>query len=292
MKVYQVNVVCGTGSTGRIVAGLYDLILQAGGECRIAYGRGSAPEGMNAVRISGTADIYHHALMTRMTDRHGLFSGRATRRLIRDIEAFSPDIIHLHNIHGYYVNYRMLFEFLSRYQRKVIWTLHDCWPFTGHCAYYDYSKCEKWKAECEKCANRKEYPAAWRDASRDNYLAKKSAFLSVKDMTIVTPSEWLRGEIKKSFLQDVPCEEIPNGIDLSVFRPAEETLRESLGISDRKLLLGVANIWEKRKGLEDFIRLRSMLGQEYTICLVGLTKAQIEKLPEGMIGIRRTESVQ
>ena len=161
MRVYQINVVCGNGSTGRIVADLSHTIQSAGGECRIAYGRGEAPADIEALKISDKHDIYYHALMTRLTDRHGLYSKGATKRLIEDIVRYQPDIVHLHNIHGYYVNYELLFHFLKEYSRPVVWTLHDCWAFTGHCAHYDAIGCEQWKKECHHCTNMRTYPSSF-----------------------------------------------------------------------------------------------------------------------------------
>lgn len=291
MKVYQVNVVCG-GSTGRIAVDLSKLIQRDGGICRIAFGRGKVPEGVNSIKISDKSDLYWHAVMTRITDKHGLYSRRATRKLIKDIQLFEPDIIHLHNIHGYYVNYEMLFEFLAKYGRPVVWTLHDCWAFTGHCAHYDSISCMKWKTECDICPNFASYPAAWNGKqTRDNYLKKKYVFCQLEEMTLVTPSKWLSQQLQQSFLKSYPRKIFYNGIDLDVFHPVESDIRRRIGASDKILLLGVASVWTRNKGLDDLCKLSVMLDDRYLICLVGLTRRQCVQLPGGVIGIEKTSDV-
>ena len=169
MKIYEINVVSSNGSTGRIVTDISRYVEQQRGQCRIAYGRGTAEDGIDAIRIETKYGSIFHAVMTRLTDRHGLYSKHATRRLIEDISQYAPDIIHLHNIHGYYLNYELLFDFLKEYNKPVVWTLHDCWAFTGHCAHFDAVGCDKWKSKCENCCQIREYPASlFRDASAEN----------------------------------------------------------------------------------------------------------------------------
>lgn len=289
MKVYQINVVCGSGSTGRIAADLAQTIQNQGGETRIAYGRGASPEGIDAIKISNKLDLYIHAILTRLTDKHGLYSKKSTKRLIQDIKAYDPDIIHLHNIHGYYLNYEMLFDFLKELKRPIVWTLHDCWPFTGHCAYFDFVHCEKWKIGCKKCPQyRSSYPyALFKDGSKTNYLRKKAAFTGLKNVTIVTPSKWLGRLVKESYLEKYDVRVIPNGIDLKRFVPKESKKRT------KHLILGVANVWDRRKGLDYLKKLSQILDvDKYEIAVVGVSKKQIKDLPIGMIGIEHTNSVE
>lgn len=294
MRVYQINTVCGIGSTGRIAADLGRAIAERGGECRIAYGRGKCLSGeIDNVNISSKADMYTHAILTRVTDRHGLFSRKATERLIRDIEGYAPDLVHLHNLHGYYLNYEMLFQFLEGYGKPVVWTMHDCWAFTGHCAHYDAAGCGKWETGCCNCPALRSYPSSVYGGNvADNYDRKKRSFTSVPNTTIVTPSHWLENQVKRSFLRETDCVTIPNGIDLARFVPMRSNLRRKLGCEDKRLLLGVASVWTKNKGLEDFVRLRDMLDSRYAICMIGLTKKQMRMLPAGIIGKMRTESVR
>ena len=173
MKIYQINVVCSMGSTGRIVTDIGRYVEQQRGQCRIAYGRGTAEDGIDAIRIETKYGSIFHAVMTRLTDRHGLYSKHATRRLIEDIRQYAPDIIHLHNIHGYYLDYNLLFDFLKEYNKPVVWTLHDCWAFTGHCAHFDAVGCDKWKSKCENCCQIREYPASLFKCSIVHYDSNK-----------------------------------------------------------------------------------------------------------------------
>jgi glycosyltransferase involved in cell wall biosynthesis len=292
MKVYEINIVCGKRSTGRIVTDIYHSILEGGGKCRIAYGRYKTNLSINAIKVTNDFEVYFHALMTRLTGRHGLFSNNATKRLIEDIRQFDPDIIHLHNIHGYYLNYKLLFEFFKKYNKPVVWTLHDCWSFTGHCAHYDSIGCEKWKRQCNKCENINAYPVSFIDNSKNNYQLKKKLFTEISKLTIVTPSKWLKDELKFSFLKEKRVEEIVNGIDLFKFSPSESDFREKHKIEHKKMLLGVASSFGAKKGFYDFIKLKELLNEDYVVCLVGLTKKQLKQLPEGIIGIEKTDSIK
>lgn len=293
MKVYQINVVCGSGSTGKIAADISLMLENNGHQCRIAYGRGTAPEDLNTFKMSTLLDNYVHAFLTRLTDRHGLYSKRATKHLTEDIKKYNPDIIHIHNIHGYYVNYELLFSFLRQYEKPIIWTMHDCWAFTGHCAHYDSVECMKWQEECLDCPNTGTYPSTLcKTNTSSNFKKKKTLFTGLKQLNIVTPSAWLKEQIKQSFLSDYNCIIIPNGVDLDRFKPRKSDLKQQLGCANRKLILGVASVWTNNKGFQDFLELRQKLDQQYAICMVGLNERQIKSLPEGIIGIRRTQSIE
>ena len=290
MKVFQINTVYNTGSTGRIVADIKHALEKVGHECFVAYGRGSSNE-QNTECISNKYDLYHHALMTRLSDKTGFHSKKSTQRLIERINAFCPDIIHLHNIHGYYLNIDMLFRFLKQYNKPVVWTLHDCWSFTGHCAHFDYAGCEKWKDGCYECIKTKDYPAALKDNSHWNYVHKKELFTLLDKMTIVTPSRWLADVAKQSFLGKYNVIAINNGVDGDIFKPQEGNVREEYKIVNKKIVLGVASVWSEGKGLKDFLNLSQMLSSEYVIFLVGLNETQLSKLPSNVIGISRTENL-
>lgn len=288
MKVYQINVVCGSGSTGRIAADLANTIQKYGGKSRIAYGRGDSPDGIDAVKVSSRLDLYLHAMFTRFTDKHGLYSKRATKRLIKDIQGYKPDIIHLHNIHGYYLNYEILFSFLKEYNKPIVWTLHDCWSYTGHCAYFDYVGCEKWKTTCFECPQKNKYPISiLMDNSKDNFQRKRASFTSLDNIVIVTVSEWLRRITKDSFLKKFTVEKISNGINLQIMNPTESDLREKYQLENKKILLGVASVWDERKGLDTFIELEKRLPEEYKIVLVGLNKKQKENVSNNILAIDR-----
>lgn len=292
MKVFEINSVCGTGSTGRIVCDIKDMLNAGGDQCRIAYGRGYYND-PDCFKIESDLVFKSHVFFSRFTDRQGFYSTAATRRLVRDIENYQPDIIHLHNIHGYYLDIRVLFDFLIEYNRPVVWTLHDCWAFTGHCAYFSFAGCDKWKTECKQCPQKTAYPASVLiDNSKKAFSEKKTYFTSVKNLNIVTPSNWLNGIVKESFLKNFPVTTIYNGIDLNVFKYTESDFKIKNNLSHKKIVLGVANVWEKRKGLDDFIALSKILPIEYKIVLVGLTDKQIAELPTNIMGISRTGNLK
>ena len=293
MKVLQINTVCGTGSIGRIEVDLYKMLKEQGHDCLIAYGRGTPPKDIQTIRIGNDWDIRRSGLKTRLTDREGFGSKRAMKQFIEKVKKYDPDVIHLHNLHGYYINIEILFNYLKEANKKVIWTLHDCWAFTGHCAYFDYVGCDKWKTGCEKCPQKTEYPKSFLlDHSKLNYQTKKELFTNVKNMTIVTPSHWLAGLVKESILAEYPVEVIHNGIDLEVFKPTPSNFRERYHCEDKTIILGVANVWDRRKGLETFIELAKELPEDFQIVLVGLSKKQLKQLPDNIIKIERTNSTR
>ncbi len=303
MKIVIVNTFCNRGSVGRICADLYGELKKAGDMPYLAVGRGTFPEGAEGMSIGSTPDFLMHVGKNFFRGGAGFGSAGATKRFIKWLEKISPDVIHLHNIHGFYLHTQLLFEYLKTTDIRVIWTLHDCWSFTGHCAYFDYVQpwakeekarsksedidlekvtCKRWIDGCHDCPiHRSAYPyALFCDNTVKNYERKKAAYTGVKDLTIVTPSRWLAGYVRQSYLKEYPTVVIPNGIDLDAFRPfseKEQKLREKQykGYKHRRIL-GVANQWEERKGLEYFERLASILPVNYTIELVGLSRPQAE----------------
>ena len=291
-RILFINSVC-NGSTGTICKNLYKAAVEAGHECCIAYGRGEAPKGFKTIKIGNKLDVYLHILKTRLFDASGFGSKYATKEFIKKIDEFKPDIIHLHNIHGYYVNIEILFKYLKEHPEiKKIWTLHDCWAFTGHCPHFEYEKCEQWKNECKKCIRRNEYPKSLIDRCNKNYWLKKSSFTNVDNLMLVSPSNWLMNLIKDSFFKEYPIEVINNGVDTSIFKHTESNIKERYGIKNKKVILGVASVWDKKKGLDTFIEISKQLDNEYQIVLIGLNKKQIKKLPSNIIGITRTENVE
>lgn len=291
MKILQINSTLNWGSTGRIAEEIGRLVIDCGGESFIAYGRYANPSQSNAIKIGNKWEIYSHVLKTRLFDKHGLASKKATNQLIKQIKEIKPDIIHLHNIHGYYLNYPILFKYLASSNIPVVWTLHDCWAFTGHCSYFSFAGCEQWKSACFNCLQKSNYPSSYfLDNSKDNYQEKMNTFTTVKNMIIVPVSNWLASLVKESFLSKYPLEVIHNGIDLNLFNHKENV--NVIKPKNKFTILGVANIWEDRKGLNDFILLRKLLPIEYHIILIGLSSSQIKKLPEGIEGLMRTNSIQ
>lgn len=295
MKILMINSVCGIRSTGRICTDIATALETQGHEVKIAYGREMVPKQFQnyATRIGSDLDVKLHGVRARLFDGAGFGSKRATQKFILWVKEWNPDVIHLHNIHGYYINIEALFHYLKNCGKRIIWTLHDCWAFTGHCSYFDYIGCDKWKTGCEKCPQKRMYPACiGLDRSKKNYERKKKMLTGINHLTLVTPSGWLAGLVKQSYLSEYPVEVIHNGVDTNVFKPTDSDLREKYGLGNKKVVLGVAAIWNRRKGLDTFIELSQILPNNYQIILVGLTSDQIHKLPKRIIGIERTNSPQ
>jgi putative colanic acid biosynthesis glycosyltransferase len=292
MKLIQINDSVNTGSTGRIAEGIARVIQFKGHESYIAYGREHLPSESTIIKIGNKLGIFWHGIKSRLFDLHGFGSTLSTITFVKKLKKTDPDIIHLHNIHGYYLNILVLFNYLKLSDKPIVWTLHDCWPFTGHCSYFDAVRCYKWENECHHCPNLNGYPKSiWLDNSRSNYHTKKKLFMGHKNLTIVAPSLWLARHLGNSFLKEYNVRVIHNGIDLSVFRPTTgRAIIEKYGIPSKKYILGIARIWDKRKGLADFIKLREQLPDSINITLVGLTKNQVSELPDGFTGIARTEN--
>lgn len=295
MKYLFINSVCGIRSTGRICTDLAQQLEAEGNECKIAYGRvEDVPEQFQryAVRIGNDFDLKVHALQTRLFDTHGFGSKKATARFLKWADEYNPDVVWLHNIHGYYINIEMLFAWVkSRPDMQVKWTLHDCWAFTGHCSYFTMAKCEQWKSHCSYCPQLRRYPKCYVTGNvSKNFERKKAAFTCVKNMTLITPSKWLADLAKQSFLSEYPVEVCYNTIDTNVFKPTPSDFRERYGLANKIIVLGVASVWEERKGLNDFVKLAEMLDDHYAIVLVGLTEKQIKQIPKQIKGLRRTNS--
>lgn len=292
--LFQINTIVNSGSTGRIAEEIGQTAIETEWDSYIAYGRNYRPSDSKLIRIGKDKDIKLHGLQTRLFDRHGLGSRGATYDFIQQIVEIKPDIIHLHNIHGYYINIEVLFQHLKKVNVPVVWTFHDCWPITGHCSHFMFVKCDKWKIGCYKCPQKTRYPASYFiDRSKKNYVLKKELFNSLSNLTLVPVSQWLSSVLKESFLQKYPIKVINNGINTEVFKPSEgSAFRTKYSLDDKFILLGVASIWDERKGLKDFIELSKLLNSDYQIVLVGLTNKQIKQLPENILGIERTESVE
>lgn len=291
-KLVQINTV-GNASTGRIMHGIQREAAEQGYETISFVGRRKPYEDLPCEKFGDFFSFWFHVAVNTVFDRQGYASWFTTRRLVRRLREEKPDIIHMHNLHGYYLYLPLLFGYLKKeFKGQLYWTFHDCWPFTGHCAYYSMAQCDKWKKQCEACPNKRRYPVSlFFDASKKNYADKKELFTGLQDLTVMVPSEWMKEQVEHSFMSAYEVKVVPNGIDLSRFsyKPDQSLYLKYKLPEDKKLLLGVANVWDKRKGLQDFLRLSHVLGEEYRIVLVGLSKGQIRRLPKNMIGIERTE---
>ena len=295
-RLLQINT-CITQSTGRIAQQIGEKAISDGWESYIAFpARATKVESKSKLINIGTkAYQYIHALLTRIFDCCGFLSKRATKQLVKQIEKIRPDVIHLHNIHGYYLNIPILFDYLKKSGIPVVWTLHDCWAFTGHCVHYTCVSCFKWKSGCYDCPRKKTYPNSFLfDRSKQNFELKKRAYDNIPNITLVPVSYWLGHEVSQSILGKYKIHVIQNGIDVNVFRPRRDSvagIKKKYGLCGKYIILGVATGWSEEVGLSTFFRLRKQLSEDFAIVMVGCTPNILKQLPDGIIGISRTNNV-
>ena len=289
MKVVEIN--SGIhGSTGTIMLSIANLV-RADGEEAYTF---SAPKSENAPTghafFGGKVENMIHRGMSVLSGISGKGSAIGTRSLLRKIDAIQPDILHLHNLHGWYIDLPMLFEYIKKNTIRTVWTLHDCWGFTAQCSHFTMEKCEKWKTGCHDCPRYRIYPYTWVDRTRKMWQLKKDWFSGVKNMVIVTPSEWLANLVRQSFLREYEVKVIHNGIDLGIFKPTYGNFRKKYGLEGKKIVLGVASGWSERKGLDVLVQLSETLPEEYKVVIVGTTEEVDRKLPPNILSIHRTHN--
>lgn len=283
-KLLQINISANCGSTGRIAEQIGVKAKTLGYESYIVYGNSYTPSKSHLIKVGPKWNKYLHYIEQFFRDNEGLCSRYLTKKLIIKIGEIKPDIVHLHNIHDHFINYKYLFEYLNSTDIKVVWTFHDCWAFTGHCYHFVFANCLKWQKKCEHCPTRNRF----KDRSASNYSLKKQLFTGNNHLTIVAVSEWMGGLVKESFLKDKRIQVIHNGVDLQLFKPTKP-----LTIGSRKFnILAVSNVWLPYKGINDIFKLRDLLNEDYEITIVGLRDNQIRTLPRGITGICRTQNVQ
>lgn len=293
MRIAEINTVT-YGSTGKIM-----LQIAEKARCNSYDVKTFSPvlAGRRKGRLPKIADHFYfgswfsnsiNSVIERFTGYQNCFSLSSTRGLLKQLKEFSPDIIHLHNLHSTYIDLGKLFNYIKKNGIKVVWTLHDCWAFTGKCPHFTYSKCDKWLTTCKNCPSCSEYPKSYFDKTEKMHKLKKEWFSNINDMTIVTPSEWLAGLVKQSFLKEYPVRVINNGIDLSVFRPTESDFRKKYDCVDKFIILGVAYWWGPKKGLDVFSELACRLDDRFRIVLVGTDETIDKNLPKNIISINRT----
>lgn len=291
MKYLFINSVFGVRSTGKIIDDQCHKLQNEGNTCVAAYGRETRIDSdIKLLKIGNSADYKIHALLARLFDLNGLCSRQATKKFLVEVEKYDPDVIWLHNLHGYYINIELLFNWIKEHPKiKVYWTLHDCWAFTGHCAYFTVAKCNQWKNGCKRCPQLKAYPKTiGLDHSMRNFRRKKNAFTGVNDLTLITPSKWLADLTRESYLSEYSVEVVNNTINLSVFKPTDSLFRDEYDLKDKYIVLGVAVGWEETKGFPDILELRKALSNQYVIVLVGSIIDKKAILPKGIISIERT----
>lgn len=289
MNILQINTVGNSGSTGRIAEQIGIAAMRRGWQSHIACGIRISESRSHILRIGRQWHRYPNILWTRAFDSDSPLAKASTLKFIEDIKKLSPDIVHLHNLHGYYLHAPTLLKFLGEYGRPVVWTLHDCWPLTGHCCYFDLCGCQKWKSACGACPQKREYPASWAlDRSARNHAEKTALALGIKNLTLVPVSEWIGETARKSRLKSCNIRVIRNGIDLDIFRPSAEPANPP-----KKTVLFAANKWEPRKGLEFVPKIAGLLGSGFSCTVLGADAGQAERLRAmGINAMGRTESAE
>lgn len=287
MKIVQINATYGTGSTGKIVLDISELLNKKDIENYVLYSQGQSNQ-KNGIKIATRFLVKMQALISRIFGNYGFEAKSTTKKLIAHLKKIKPDIIHIHNIHSHDCNLEMLFNYIKANNIKIYWTFHDCWAFTGYCPHFDMVNCDKWKTECKSCPQKGSYSWFF-DGSKHNFDKKKNLFQNL-DLTVITPSQWLADRVKESFFKDYPVKVINNGIDLSVFKPVDSDFRAKYNCEDKFLILGVAFDWGKRKGLDVFSELAKQLDDRFKIVLVGTNEEIDKQLDEKIISIHRTQN--
>ena len=289
-----INVALNWGSTGKIVEAIGTLAQSQGWEVYAAHGaRYKTPSSLLSIQASSITGEWVHYIKSSLFDGQGLGSRSETKRFLMEVERIKPDLVHIHNIHGCFINYPLLFNYLKEHNIPIVWTLHDCWAMTGHCTHFMRTNCLKWKTGCFHCPQKKTFPATYLlDRSNRNYSLKKSLFTSMPAMHITTVSNWLKGIAESSYLKYSPITVVPNGIKTDVFVPESSNIKEQYGLEGKKLLLAVAIGLDERKGLYDYIKLAEKLPEQYRLMLVGLTNEEQKILPKSIIGEKRTNGAK
>lgn len=295
MRILQINATFhNSGSTDRIEHDIKKVLENHGHKAYIAYGYDGIIDVDKTIRGFQTKlQRKWSILKCRLWPRHGFYDVRETKLLLKWIDEVKPDIIHLHNIHNHYVNVRMLFDYIKRHDIPTVWTLHDCWSFTGWCTYFDYAKCDKWKNGCYSCPNKHEYPYTWFfDLSKSNYQLKQASFSGVSNLLLITPSQWLADLTRQSFLNEYPVKVLHNGINTELFKPCGTKMKTNLGITGKKMILAIASGFSKRKGIDYLVQLPKLLNENEVLVIVGLTAKQKEIISQHKccIALGRTQN--
>lgn len=291
LTLLQINVDATNGSNGAIARDIGSIALSKGWKSYIAYGRRAMACDSQLIRVGNNWEVLLHGVFTRLFDLHGLGSSVSTYLFLRKVKKIKPDIIHLHNIHGYFINYKLLFKYLIKENIPVVWTFHDCWPFTGHCGHFVSYKCEKWKKQCQECPAVHSYPSSlFLDNSKYQYLLKKELFTTPQYMHITTVSNWLAGLVKQSFFSDKPISVVYNGIDIESFRYRDSNLRVKYGLDGKFVLIAAAANWTISKGWNDYIKLSQMIPEDCVIVMLGVDEYKRKKLPKEIISIPRVDN--
>lgn len=301
MRYVQINMTCGAWADSIVFKKHRELIAN-GDESWVFWGRGKHEQDEHMQRINTDLEVDIDGILTRLDGRPGFHSKSPTRRLLAKLDEIDPDVVHLHVLSGYYINVEMLFGWLAAHNCKLIWTLHDCWDFTGHCIYFTYVKCMQWRSVCAAsatCPQKREYPECWfagDSTVRRNFEDKKKLFtmLPPERVQLITPSQWLADLVKQSFLGKYDVKVLHNTINTEVFKPTPSDFRERHNLGNKFVVLGVASKWSERKGLKDFVRLAQDLDSErFAVVVVGLSGEQIKEVGrevEDIVALPKTKT--
>ena len=291
LKILQISTNWAGGGPGGVEKDLYYYLKSLNEECIIAYGRDGISADIPSIRIGSPIGIRIDYALSHIFDNAGFNSRKATIELINRIKEYNPDIIQIHNLLGYYINVEILFDYLRLSNIPVVWTLHDCWAFTGHCINFERIDCKKWENNCHDCQLVRSYPESWIfDRSYSNYQKKERIFTGINNLNLVTPSNWLAKLVSQSFLRDYPLFVLPNGIDTEVFQPRDNSLREKFGIGNKKIVLFVASVWNEMKGINLIPKIVDGLGEDYTVVVIGKKDDSI--IPSKVISLQRTNNAE
>lgn len=289
-KLLLINCDSNWGSTGRITEQIGQLAKLHGWDVAVAYGRESNPSSLTTLYVGSKFDVYEHYFEHKLFDNDGQASRKATFSFLQQLAKFNPDLIHLHNIHDHWLNYKILFKYLAALQIPIVWTQHDCWSFTGGCGHYTVNKCCQWETECHRCSFKRGFLPLIEQTEK-HFKTKKELFNNIDNLVLVPVSNWLGGEIQKSFLKGKRIHRIYNGVDIGVFHTEASSIKKKYGIESKKLLIALATAWSEHKGLNDYKELVPILPDDVCLMLVGLNKKQIVDIPTSIIGIERTQDI-
>ena len=302
MRYVQINAYSG-GWADSIIFKKHRELVANGDESWVFWARGNREPDEHLQCIASYPEVCLDVLQTRLDGKSGFHSKAITRRLLRKLDEIDPDVVHLHLLLGYYINVEMLFEWLAAHRCRVVWTLHDCWAFTGHCIHFTYVKCMQWRTHCAastSCPQKRTYPEtlAGDGAVRWSYEQKKRLFtmLPPERVQLITPSQWLADLVRQSFLSKYDVKVVHNTINTGIFKPTPSDFRERQGLVGRFVVLGVAASWSERKGLPVFVRLAKELDPErFAVVVAGLSQKQIKQVKAeapSIVALPRTNSME
>ena len=288
----MINSVSGYGSTGTICEDIASEVESQGHECFIAYGQATTNY-KKSFKIGTILENHFHNLGSRIFGKQGYFTKNGTKKLLNYIDSINPDIIHLHNLHGNYLNLPLLFDYLIKLNKPIVWTFHDCWAFTGKCAHYTDVACYKWQSHCNQCPQTKKYPPSlFLDKSKLMFSDKKKWFTSIQNLTVITVSNWLEIEVKKSFFKSYPIKTIYNWVDTEIFKPvnSKDVITE-YGLDTNKFTILLVSAYWNENDVKwiDLLALSALVSNDVQLIVIGHVENKT-KLPKNIFHINYINS--